>query len=78
MVPDKDLVKMSTELDKFLSSFCVKYDQHPMNVSGIVLARLLHLNNVANTNKKFAELMIEIGTDIVSGKYDIDFNQTMQ
>jgi hypothetical protein len=42
------------------------------------LARLLHLNNVANTNKKFAELMIEIGTDIISGKYDIDFNQTMQ
>lgn len=44
MIGDDELFKMTDEIDKLIIDLLIKYNIEPLNLTGIVMARLIHLN----------------------------------
>lgn len=44
MITDNELIEITKEIDRFNIDMLVKYNIEPLNLTGIVLARLIHLN----------------------------------
>jgi hypothetical protein len=54
MITDNELIEITKEIDRFNIDMLVKYNIEPLNLTGIVLARLIHLNKNSN---EFYKLM---------------------
>ena len=55
---DKELEKISQEIDEFLLSASIRYTLAPFNLSGIMLARLIHLTK---DNDDLYRLFLSVG-----------------
>ena len=55
---DKDLEKISHEIDEFLLSTSIRYTIPPLVLSGVMLARLVHLTN---DNDDLYRLFLSVG-----------------
>ena len=55
---DKDLEKISHEIDEFLLSTSIRYTIPPLVLSGVMLARLVHLTN---DNDDLYRLLLSVG-----------------
>ena len=55
---DKELEKISQEIDEFLLSASIRYTLAPLNLSGIMLARLIHLTK---DNEDLYRLFLSVG-----------------
>lgn len=56
---DKDLIKLSMEVDNILVATCNKYNISALSLSAAVLARLLLLNIELGSEDDFRKLMIQ-------------------
>jgi len=57
MVTDEKLLKISYDIDEFLMSEVLKHDISPITLSGIIMARLVRMNESAKTDNDFYELL---------------------
>ena len=55
---DKELEKISHEIDEFLLSTSIRYTISPLVLSGVMLARLVHLTE---NNEDLYRLFLSIG-----------------
>jgi ABC-type uncharacterized transport system fused permease/ATPase subunit len=63
MVTDEELVKMSYEIDEFLMDQVINYNISPTVLSGVIMARLVRMNEEAQSEESFYKLV-----DSVSAK----------
>ena len=63
MVIDEELVKMSYEIDEFLMDQVINYNISPTVLSGVIMARLVRMNEEAQSEESFYKLV-----DSVSAK----------
>lgn len=67
MLTDEKLIEISRAVDEFLIQQVIKYEVPPINLSGVILARMIRLNQDAQTDTELFELFNSILTkDIVS------------
>jgi hypothetical protein len=67
MLTDEKLIEISRAVDEFLIQQVVKHEVPPINLSGVILARMIRLNQDAQTDTELFELFNSILTkDIVS------------
>ena len=45
---DEELIVITNEIDDMLRELVSKYNMHPLNLTGILLARLIHMNGHSN------------------------------
>jgi len=45
MITDNELIEMTKSIDNFNIKMLVDHNIEPLNLTGIILARLIHLNN---------------------------------
>ena len=62
MVTDEELIKMSYEIDDFLMNQIVKNNVEPINLSGIIIARLIRMNENVNSDEQFYKLVESIAS----------------
>ena len=60
MVTDEELVKISYEIDNFLFEKIKETDMIPINLAGIVLARLIRMNESVSSEEDFYKLLKSI------------------
>jgi len=60
MVTDEELVKISYEIDNFLFEKIKETDMIPINLAGIVLARLIRINESVSSEEDFYKLLHSI------------------
>ena len=63
MVTDEERVKMSYEIDEFLMDQVINYNISPTVLSGVIMARLVRMNEEAQSEESFYKLV-----DSVSAK----------
>lgn len=67
MLTDEKLIEISRAVDEFLIEQVVKHELPPINLSGVILARMIRLNQDAQTDTELFELFNSILTkDIVN------------
>ena len=59
---DKILELISGEMDEIVTVLCIKHKISPLILSSIVLARLYHLNDAANSTEDFKQLLAEVAS----------------
>jgi len=57
MVTDEELLTISKKVDTFLSTLAVEYQIPALELSAVILARLILLNNELQTQKDFRNLL---------------------
>lgn len=57
MVTDEELLTISKKVDEFLSILAVEYQIHALELSAVILARLILLNNEFQNQKNFRNLL---------------------
>ena len=57
MVTDEELLTISKKVDEFLSILAVEYQIHALELSAVILARLILLNNEFQNQKDFRNLL---------------------
>ncbi len=57
MVTDVELLTISKKVDEFLSTLAVEYQIPALELSAVILARLILLNNELQTQKDFRNLL---------------------
>jgi hypothetical protein len=57
MVTDEELLTISKKVDEFLSTLAVEYQIPALELSAVILARLILLNNELQTQKDFSNLL---------------------
>ena len=57
MVTDEELLTISKKVDEFLSTLAVEYQIPALELSAVILARLILLNNELQTQKDFRNLL---------------------
>ena len=60
---------ISHELDDYLIEFSMKYKVSPLSLSGIILARLAHLNNSFNSKDEYIKLLGSVSDTLVLDKH---------
>jgi hypothetical protein len=60
MVTDEELLKISYEIDDFLLNQIVKNNIEPINLSGIMLARLIRMCENSQSVDHFYELIASV------------------
>jgi len=60
MVTDEELVKISYEIDNFLFEKIKETDMIPINLAGIVLARLIRMTETVSSEEDFYKLLHSI------------------
>lgn len=63
MVTDEEIIKVSYEIDKFLMDQIINYNLSPTVLSGVIMARLVRMNEEAQSEESFYKLI-----DSVSAK----------
>jgi hypothetical protein len=61
---------ISDDLDLVLQRLCLQHKISPLSMSGIVLARLVHLNNLSESKDDLAKLMLSIGESLSKNELD--------
>ena len=61
MVTDEEVVKISYEIDDFLMNQVINHNVTPMQLSGMILARLVRMNEGAKTEEEFYKLVHSVG-----------------
>jgi hypothetical protein len=69
-INDLDLMGPVGEVDDFLLQFCIKNKFPALLASSILLARLMWLNNQANSSEDFAKLLHSIADSIDKNEFD--------
>ena len=69
-IDDLDLMGPVGEVDDFLLQFCIKNKFPALMASSVVLARLMWLNNQANSNEDFAKLLHSIANSIDKNEFE--------
>lgn len=59
------IVEMSNEVDEFLVNLAEKHKEHPLNLSSIVMARLLVLCKATNCLNEFQKIIEDISDDVI-------------
>jgi hypothetical protein len=57
---DSLLEELSSEIDSTIIDLIEKYKSHPLNISSIILARLVIMNNIAGSGDDFKMLLASI------------------
>ena len=57
MLTDEELLTISKKVDTFLSTLAVEYQIPALELSAVILARLILLNNELQTQKDFRSLL---------------------
>ena len=57
MVTDEEVVKISYEIDDFLMNQVMNHNVTPMQLSGMILARLVRMNEGVNCEGEFYKLV---------------------
>jgi len=57
MVTDEELLTISKKVDEFLSTLAVEYQIPALELSAVILARLILLNNELQNQKDFRNLL---------------------
>jgi hypothetical protein len=57
MVTDEELLTISKKVDEFLSTLAVEYQIPALELSAVILARLILLNSELQTQKDFRNLL---------------------
>jgi hypothetical protein len=57
---DSLLEELSSEIDSTIIDLLEKYKSHPLNISSIILARLVIMNNIAGSGDDFKMLLTSI------------------
>jgi ABC-type uncharacterized transport system fused permease/ATPase subunit len=57
MVTDEEIVKVSYEIDKFFMDQIINYNLSPTVLSGIIMARLVRMNEEAQSEESFYKLI---------------------
>ena len=57
MLTDEELLTISKKVDTFLSTLAVEYQVPALELSAVILARLILLNNELQTQKDFRNLL---------------------
>jgi len=57
MVTDEELLTISKKVDEFLSTLAVEYRIPALELSAVILARLILLNSELQTQKDFRNLL---------------------
>jgi len=60
MVTDEELVKISYEIDDFLFEKVKETEMAPINLSGIIVARLIRMNESVSSEEDFYKLLKSI------------------
>ena len=61
MVTDDEVIKISYEIDNFLMEQIISNNISPMQLSGMILARLVRMNEGAKTEEEFYKLVHSVG-----------------
>ena len=67
---DTQLRIIADDLDLVLQRLCLQNKISPLSMSGIVLARLVHLNNLSESKDDLAKLMLSIGESLSKNELD--------
>ena len=67
---DAQLRIIADDLDLVLQRLCLQNKISPLSMSGIVLARLVHLNNLSESKDDLAKLMLSIGDSLSNGELE--------
>ena len=57
MVTDEELITLSKKVDEFLSTLAVEHQLPALELSAVILARLILLNTELQTQKDFRNLL---------------------
>jgi hypothetical protein len=57
---DSLLEELSSEIDSTIIDLIEKYKSHPLNISSIILARLVIMNNISGSGDDFKMLLASI------------------
>ena len=60
MVTDEEIVKVSYEIDEFLMDQVINYNISPTVLSGVIMARLVRMNEEAESEESFYKLVDSI------------------
>ena len=60
MVTDEELIEISHEIDDLLLKMIQTHDIEPINLSSIMLARLIRMNESANSDEHFYRLLSDV------------------
>lgn len=60
MITDEQILEFSIDIDNFLIEKSLKYTINPLQISAIINARLLLLNQVAENEQNFKDLLSSI------------------
>ena len=69
-IDDLELMGPVGEVDDFLLQFCIKNKFPALMASSVVLARLMWLNNQANSSEDFAKLLHTIADSIDKNEFE--------
>jgi hypothetical protein len=72
MIDDEKLLSFVTEVDEFIMHACVKENLAPLNVTAIILARLISLNKKFGHAEEMIKLLEEVCSKIESREIDMD------
>ena len=67
---DERLKELAMKVDAIIYSLCQEVDMQPLVLSGIVLARLTHLNDMMQTGSDFRKL-----ADFIKNQPVIDYGE---
>lgn len=57
MVTDEQLTELSHKVDAFLYQQVMDYELEPLNLSSIIIARMIRMNESANCEEHFYQLL---------------------
>ena len=64
---EKEIVEISHEFDEYMVELATKYKQHPLNLSSIILARLIVLCKTTGCLEDFQNIMENLGDEVLFG-----------
>ena len=67
---DTQLKIIADDVDLTLQRICIEHKIPPLSVSAIVLARLIHLNNISDSKDDLAKLFLSIGNSLINNELD--------
>lgn len=60
MVTDEELIEISHKIDDLLVDLAKTHSVEPLNISSIVIARLIRMNESANCDDHFYQLLTQV------------------
>ena len=60
MVTDEELIEISHKIDDLLVDLAKTHSIEPLNISSIVIARLIRMNESANYDDHFYQLLTQV------------------